>query len=116
LLRRAGVPAGLGAPAVGAAVATAAAAPEATAAGLGARFIDGEVPAAEVLVVQHADRLLRFLVGRHLDEREPAGTAGGHVAHHADRVHGAGAGEQALKILLGDAVGKVADVKFSSHV
>ena len=80
------------------------------------RFVHGEVAAAVVVVVQRGDRLLRVLVGRHLDEREAARAAGGHVAHHVDAFHRAGAGKQLLEVLFDGLVRQVADVELSSHL
>src|SRR5688500_12557073 len=80
------LPARLG-PATAVATATAAEATAATRAHLGTSFVDGEITAAEVALVEHADRLLRLLVGGHLDERKTARLAGGHVAHQVDSVH-----------------------------
>src|SRR5687767_10611775 len=53
------------------------------------RLVHREITAAEVGVVQLVDRLLRVLVGRHLDEREAARPPRGHVAHHLDGIDGA---------------------------
>src|SRR5688572_25311280 len=100
------------------ATAATAAAAEATAAracGHRLRLVDGQVPAAEVVVVELIDRLLRFLIGRHLDEPESARPAGGHVAHDLDALDGSASGEELLQVLLSRAVREVAHVKFSTH-
>src|SRR5829696_3421959 len=79
------------------------------------RLVDRQVAAAEVVVVQLLDRALRLLVGRHLDEAEPAGTTGGHVAHDLHALDGATACEQLFEVLLTRGVRKVPHVKFSTH-
>src|SRR5688572_31592307 len=79
------------------------------------RLVDGQVAAAEVVVVELVDGALRFFVGRHLDEAEAACTAGCHVAHDLDALDSATAGEELLQILLPRAVREVAHVKFSTH-
>src|SRR5688572_29330331 len=105
-------------PAAAPAAATAAA-KSATAAARAGRhrlgLVDRQVPAAEAVVVQLFDRLLRFLVGGHFDEPEAPRPAGGHVAHDLHALDGAAAGKQLLEILLSRAVREVAHVKFSTH-
>src|SRR3954468_10127387 len=102
-----------------AAVAAAAEATTAVAARAGrrlrARLVHGEVAAAELMVVQLLDRVLRVFVGRHFDERETAGPAGRLVAHHVDAVDGADRAKQRAEILVVSVVGKVADVELSCH-
>src|SRR5918994_767154 len=73
-----------------AATAAITAAASATAAGgFRSRLVDCQVAAPEVGIVQLIDRLLRILIGHHLDERESAGTAGGHVTHQVHAVYSA---------------------------
>src|SRR5262245_48552920 len=81
---------------VAAATAVAASAAEATL-GLGPRFVDRQRAASELILVEFARGFLRLVVSRHLDEGEAAGTAGGGVAHHADRFHLARFAEQLLQ-------------------
>jgi hypothetical protein len=109
------LPAGLGAPTASAATVPTAAESTASRAGLRTRFVDRQVAASKVLLVQQADRLLRFFVRAHLDKPEPTRAAGGHVAHDVDGFDRAGAREQGLKILLGRVVREVSYVKFPSH-
>src|SRR3954469_4924737 len=94
----------------------AAAAESARALRLGARFVDGQPAAAQLVVVQLGDRLLRLVVRAHLHERETARAPGRHVAHHLHRFHGAGAGEQILQIGLAGFVRKIAHVKSATHL
>src|SRR4051812_16567564 len=82
---------------------------------LRARLVHGEVAAAELMVVQLLDRVLRVLVGRHFDEREAAGAAGRLIAHHVDAVDRADRAKQRAEILVVGVVGKVADVELSCH-
>src|SRR5262245_58456289 len=77
--------------------AAAAAAEPAAAVGLWASFIDGETAPADLCGVQFADGSLRLFVCAHLDESEPARTAGHLIAHDRHRFNGAGAGEQFLE-------------------
>jgi hypothetical protein len=79
------------------------------------RLVNGQVPAAEVVVVELIDGFLRLLVGRHLDEPESACAASRHVAHDLDALDGATSGEELLQVLLSRAVREVAHVKFSTH-
>ena len=80
----------------------------AAALGLGTRLVDGEIAPAHRVVVQLVDRLLGFVVRAHLDEREPARAARGHVAHHVHRFDRARALEQLLKIRFANRGGEVA--------
>ena len=54
----------------------------------------------EIVIVERPDRGLSLLVCRHLDEREPARAARGHVAHEIHAFDGADAREQGLKVLI----------------
>src|SRR5262249_6828066 len=82
---------------------------------LGTRLVDHERPAFHLLLVELADRLLRFVVGAHLHEREAASPAGRHVAHHANTLDLAGAAEHFGELILGRGVRKVADVQSPAH-
>src|SRR5438105_3998319 len=73
--------------------AAATAAPEAPF-GFGPRFVDRQCAAAHLVLVEFGRRLLRFLVGRHLYESEPARTAGRGIAHHSNRLDIARLAEQ----------------------
>src|SRR6186713_1980814 len=90
------LPARLAAARTAAVAAVAAAAAEATAAarGLRTRFIDGQIAAAHVVVVELLNRGLRRFVGRHFHECEPARAAGGLVAHEVHAFDLTGVGEQ----------------------
>ena len=52
---------------------------------------------------------------RHLDEREAARAAGGHVAHHFDALDGSGLREQVLQLSFRRVVRQVSDIKFLTH-
>src|SRR5262245_66500813 len=52
---------------------------------LGTRLVDGEVSAANLCPVQRGDRVLRLLVGAHLDERKPTRTTGHSIAQYRQR-------------------------------
>src|SRR5712671_2528851 len=67
--------------AVAAAAAEAAAPAAESPFGLGPRLVDGQRAAAHLERVELAGRLLRLFIGRHFDECEAAGPAGGRVAH-----------------------------------
>src|SRR6266545_1672875 len=110
-----GLPAGFGPTALAAAVATAATVCASAARGLRARLVDGEAAAAELMLVEHRDRLLRILVGRHFDEREAARAARGHITHHVDAVDRARGREERAEVLVVGVVREVADVEFSCH-
>jgi hypothetical protein len=79
-----------------AAAATAAAEAAGTARFFRTRFVHRQRAAAQLRFVQLGDRLLRAVIGRHLDEPEAARAAGGHVAHDGDRFHRSNALEQFL--------------------
>jgi hypothetical protein len=49
-----------------------------------ARLVHHERTAFQLVLVELADRLLRIVVGRHLDEGEPACPACRHVPHHTN--------------------------------
>src|SRR3954447_5008361 len=99
-----------------AAVATEAAAPAAESTfGLGPRFVDGERPATHLILVEFGRGLLRFLVSRHLDERETACPSGRRVAHHAHGFDVAGLAEQLLQLRLARGVRKVPDIQPAPH-
>ena len=101
--------------ATAASAATAAAESAPAPARLRPRLIHGEVTPAELLVVQRADRFLRVVVGRHVDEGESARPSRRHVAHDVDGLDRARAAEQVLQILLGHRVREVSDVELFRH-
>src|SRR5206468_6765114 len=110
------LPARLGpAAGVAAAVAAAAAAESARTLRFRTRLVHGQTAAAQLELVQLVDRLLRFFVCAHFNEREAARPAGGHVAHDLHRFDRARAGEQVLKIGFPGFVRKVANVKSTTH-
>src|SRR5215471_18752211 len=82
----------------------------------GPRFVDGEIASTELVVVELVDRLLCLVVGRHLDEREPARTARRHVAHHLDRIDRSGLREELLKLGLASRKRQVPDVQLPRHL
>src|SRR5262245_45714071 len=83
--------------------------------GLRTRLVHDQRATLHLLFVELADRLLRFLVGAHLHEREAAGPAGRHVAHHANAVDLARPAEQFGELIFGRRVWKVADVQSPAH-
>src|SRR5204862_746384 len=109
------LPPGLAATAgVAAAIAVPATAAAEAAFRFGAGFVDGQRAAAHLKLVEFRGRLLRFFVGGHLDEGEPAGAAGGRVAHHAHCFDTTGLAEQLLELCFTRTVGEVSDVKPAS--
>jgi hypothetical protein len=80
-----------------------------------ARFVDREAAATHFVRVQIGDRLLRFLVRAHLDEREPARAPGGHVTHHLDGLDGSRACEELLELRFPDFVGEISNIKLTTH-
>src|SRR3954467_5658671 len=83
--------------------------------GLRPRFVDRQTAAAELIFVQLCDRLLRLIVGAHLDEGKPARAPGGHVAHDFHRFHAAGAGEQFLELRFSGFIREISDIQLSTH-
>ena len=79
------------------------------------RFVHHQRAAVHLMLVELGDGLLRVVVVSHLDERESARAAGGHVAHHPDVVHLAGPAEQLRQLVLRGRIGKVADVESPAH-
>src|SRR6185295_6981146 len=79
------------------------------------RLVDGQRASAHLELVQFTRGLLCFLVGRHLDERKPAGPARRGVAHHANRFDGSGSAEQLLQLRFPGRVRKIPDVQPSTH-
>ena len=65
------------------------------------RFVHHQGTSLEFVLVELADRPLRIIVGRHLDERETARASGRHVAHDADVVDLAGAAEEIRELFFG---------------
>src|SRR4249920_1104715 len=112
------LPAGL---ATSAAATTAAAiAAESTAAakpafGLGPGFIDRQAAATHLELIEFGSRLLRLLVGGHLDERESPRASRRGVTHDTHRLHCARLAEELLQLRFSRAVRKIPDVKPSTH-
>src|SRR5438105_543750 len=79
------------------------------------RFVDDEGAAVEGLAVHAVDGRLGFGVRAHLHEAEALGAAGIAVHHDLGGCDGAELGESLLKIVVADAVGKVAYVEFVAH-
>lgn len=63
-----------------------------------------------------SDRILRFLIARHGDERETARFAGELILHQHDFADGAGLAEEILKIWLGGVEREIPDVEFVTHL
>src|SRR3954462_1642888 len=86
--------------AAAAAAAGTAASIAAAARGFGSRLVDGEFPAVQFGVVQALDRILRVLIGLHLDEGEPSRAPGHLVADDVDRVDGPDGEEELFETTL----------------
>src|SRR5438034_6379427 len=83
--------------------------------GLRPRFVDGKTASPKLIFIQLCDRLLRLVLGAHLNERKPARAPRGHVAHHFHRFHGAGAGEQVLELRFSGFIREISDIQLSTH-
>ena len=106
----------MSAAAAAAAISTIAVAAAAAAAGLRPGLVDDEGAAAEIGAVEASDRGLRFFIRLHLDERESARTAGGHVAHHAHRFNRARLAEQILELVFSSGERQISDKQFATPV
>jgi hypothetical protein len=62
-----------------------------------------------------ADRFLRVIVVRHLDERKPACASGGLIAHHADVIDGSSTTEKLRQFFIGGLIREVAYVQSAAH-
>ena len=82
----------------------------------GTRFIYGQRPAIMFLAVQFGNRLIRFVLGGHLNKRKTAGFAGHAIDDHVTARNRATAGEQLLKVALGGAIRQVAYIQFRCHL
>src|SRR5688572_14290148 len=82
---------------------------------LGTSFVDCQRATAHLVLVELGGGLLRLFVGGHLDESEPAGTAGCGIPHDANRFHVAGFAEQLLQFSLASGVWQISDVQPSTH-
>src|SRR5262245_59690710 len=80
------------------------------------RLVHGERATTHLVAVELRRRLLRFLVGRHFDERKPARAPGCRIAHHADRFDGSRLAEELLQFRLARCVGNVPDVQPATHL
>src|SRR5262249_53887117 len=87
----------------------------ATAACLGSRLVDDEVPVAEHTTVQLLHGPGRLLRRRHLHEAEAPWPARELVGHDADRLDGSGLLEELPKVLLRGLVGQVAYEELGGH-
>src|SRR6267142_634179 len=83
--------------------------------GLRPRFVDGKTAAPKLIFIQLCDRLLRLVLGAHLNERKPTRAPRGHVAHHFHRFHRAGAGEQVLELRFSGFIREISDIQLSTH-
>ena len=75
---------------------------------LRARFIDRQRPAAEAMLVQLADGILRVLVGRHFHEGEPARATGFPVERPHDLGGWADLSEVRTQVVFGCLIGQIA--------
>jgi len=71
------------------------------------RHVDAERSTLEVLAVELADRLLRLLLARELDEGEASWAPGGAIDRDGDVHHVADGAQMAPQLMLGRVVGKV---------
>src|SRR5438874_4449257 len=78
-------------------------------------FVDGKSASPKLILIQLGDRLLRLVLGAHLNERKPACPPSGHVAHHFHRFHGAGTREQLLELRLAGFIREISDIQLSTH-
>src|SRR5947208_2017316 len=83
--------------------------------GLRPRFVDGKAVAPKLIFIQLCDRLLRLVLGAHLNEHKPTRAPRGHVAHHFHRFHGAGAGAQVLELRFARFIREISDIQLSTH-
>src|SRR6266536_3277279 len=113
-MRSAGLPATAAATA---AVAAAAAPVPATAPAATGRIrqLDLQGPAVHFLSVELLHGFSSLLGGRHLDEAEPARTAGIPVRHHRGRLDGARGGEQLAQAFVRRGEGQPPDEELLSH-
>ena len=81
----------------------------------GPGLVDDDAPPVEFLVVEAVDRGLSFLIGRHLDEAEAAGTAGVAVGQDTCGLHGSILGECLLQRVISHRVGEVANKQSVPH-
>src|SRR5262249_26026889 len=114
------LPAGLSTAAATTAVPTHAAAAKSTPAaestfGLRPRRVHRERPPTELLLMTLGCGFLRFLIGRHLDERDPSRAPGCRIPHHPHRFHRASPAEQLLQLRLARGVRKIPDVQPATH-
>src|SRR5262245_31918754 len=79
------------------------------------RFVHGERPASEALLVELRDRILRILLGRHFHEREAASASGLAVPHDANSRHLARLRKQLIQVVFIDVVREIADIQFVAH-
>ena len=82
----------------------------------GTGLVDRERTTVHGLAVEHRDCVLRFLIGRHGDEREAARFAGEFILHEQDFVNNARLGEEILKVGFRRRKRQIADVEFSGHI
>src|SRR5262245_42512069 len=83
--------------------------------GLRSGFIHHQRASIHLMLVELADRLLRIVVARHLDERKPARAPGRHVPHHPDVVYLARPAEQLGELVFRGGIREVADVESPAH-
>ena len=106
-----GLPAGFRAAPIAAAAAFRPAAPAAEAAAARRHrpcFVHRQSPSAKRLLIELGDRILRVLVGHHLDERKPAGAAGFPVERADDLRWLTDLREMRPQIVFGRLVGQIA--------
>jgi hypothetical protein len=81
----------------------------------GAGFVDDQVAAVVFLAVELRDRVVRGIVGGHLDEAEPARAAGLAIHYDVGGINLAGCCKMFLKVFAGDAKRQISYVKFRAH-
>src|ERR1700675_3591936 len=81
----------------------------------GIRQLDLQRPAVHFLAIELLHRLGGLFGRRHLDEAEPARTAGVTVRYDRGRFDGAGSGEQLAQAFVGRGEGQPTDKEFLRH-
>src|SRR5262249_61858408 len=82
---------------------------------LWSRLINGQCAAAETLLMELSNGVLRILIRRHFDERESTRTSSFTIAHD---IHGRDVSslrKQRGEVVFVGVVGEIADVEFVTH-
>ena len=79
-------------------------------------LVDDEGSTLHLKLVKFGNRPLSVFVRTHLHEGKTPGSTGCHIAHDSNALHRTGAAEQSVQLLIGGAVGKVANVEPTTHL